>query len=77
MTEGPENLAIVRTVVNLARSLGLSIVAEGIETREQLETLRELGCDLGQGWLFSKALDPERVEEALADPSTILGPLAG
>ncbi|NJK99971.1 MAG: EAL domain-containing protein [Spirulinaceae cyanobacterium RM2_2_10] len=51
-----ESLAIVRSILGLARSLGLETVAEGIETTEQLQILREEGCDLGQGWLFSAAL---------------------
>ena len=74
ITESPENLAIVRTVVDLARNLGLSTVAEGIETEEQLRILKELGCEFGQGWLFSRALDGFHVEKILRDPGEILGP---
>src|SRR5213079_2485981 len=47
---------IFRAVVNIARSLGLVTLAEGIETKEQLEFLRELGCQQGQGFLFSPAV---------------------
>jgi EAL domain-containing protein (putative c-di-GMP-specific phosphodiesterase class I) len=43
-------------VINLARALGLSVVAEGIETEEQRRILRSLGCTLAQGFLFSKPL---------------------
>ncbi|UTA47712.1 EAL domain-containing protein [Simiduia sp. 21SJ11W-1] len=51
-----ENRAIVGTIVTLANTLGMTSVAEGIETHAQLETVVALGCDLGQGYLFSKPL---------------------
>ncbi|MHB1138915.1 MAG: EAL domain-containing protein, partial [Microthrixaceae bacterium] len=54
--------AIVTAVVDLANALGLSSVAEGIETVEQLTLLRSLGCQLGQGYLFSPALDAATFE---------------
>ena len=54
MTEDAEDAAIVRTIVALARSLDMGIVAEGIETDAQLRMLEELGVDLGQGYLWSK-----------------------
>lgn len=54
MTESEKHLAIVRTIVTLAKSLNLQIVAEGIETVEQLELLQHLGCQMAQGFLFSK-----------------------
>jgi EAL domain-containing protein (putative c-di-GMP-specific phosphodiesterase class I) len=73
--ERPENLAIVRTVVDLARSLGLSVVVEGIETEKQLAFIQGLGCDYGQGWLFARALDPTQVDEVLEDPQGVLKPL--
>jgi diguanylate cyclase (GGDEF)-like protein len=53
------NGAIVRAIVTLAQQLGLRVVAEGVETNEELELLRRLGCDLVQGFLFAK---PMRVE---------------
>jgi EAL domain-containing protein (putative c-di-GMP-specific phosphodiesterase class I) len=46
--------ALVRTVVQLARALGLQTVAEGVETAAQRDALRALGCDLGQGYLFGR-----------------------
>jgi EAL domain-containing protein (putative c-di-GMP-specific phosphodiesterase class I) len=54
MTDNSENGEIVRTIVTLARSLGMNVIAEGVETRAQLTQLRDLGCDFGQGYLFSK-----------------------
>ncbi len=56
MTDNTENAEIVRTIVTLARSLGMNVIAEGVETRAQLTQLRDLGCDFGQGYLFSKAV---------------------
>ncbi len=75
MSERPENVAIVRTVVDLARSLGLSVVVEGIETEEQLRFVRGLGCEYAQGWLFAKAMDAVQVESILRGPDLVLKPL--
>ncbi len=56
-----EGSAIVRTVVELARTLHMQTVAEGIETHQQWVNLRELSCDLGQGYYFARPLAPEAV----------------
>ncbi|POF29669.1 EAL domain-containing protein [Roseibium marinum] len=56
---------IVRTILNLAQSLGKSVVAEGVETRDQLNFLRNLGCDIGQGYLLSVPLAPQKAERFL------------
>jgi diguanylate cyclase (GGDEF)-like protein/PAS domain S-box-containing protein len=61
--DGPQSLEIVRAILLLGRSLGRRVVAEGIETAEQLVTLRELGIDMGQGYLLSR---PVRAEQATA-----------
>ena len=60
--------AIVLTIVTLAHSLGMRVVAEGVETREQLAELRALGCDYGQGYLFSPPLDAEGFASWLSGP---------
>jgi len=57
MNEADENLQIVKTIVTLAGNLGMQVVAEGVESEEQLDQLRSLKCQYGQGFLFSKALD--------------------
>jgi EAL domain-containing protein (putative c-di-GMP-specific phosphodiesterase class I) len=57
---------IVQMMVKLAHHLGLEVIAEGIETSQQLAALRTLGCECGQGYLFSKPLDREATGEALA-----------
>jgi diguanylate cyclase (GGDEF)-like protein len=54
----PASLAVVRTIIELAHTLDLQAVAEGIEDGAQLEALRGLGCDLGQGYHFARPLDP-------------------
>ncbi|HEY5610981.1 MAG TPA: EAL domain-containing protein [Thermoanaerobaculia bacterium] len=53
------SLAMASTIIHLARSLDLSVIAEGIEGEEQLRTLIDLGCHYGQGFLFARALSPE------------------
>jgi len=58
--------AICRTVLMLAREMGLTVIAEGIENEEQLEYLRNLGCGLGQGFYFARPLPAGEFEELLA-----------
>ncbi|MEP6482825.1 MAG: EAL domain-containing protein [Rudaea sp.] len=63
MTTGRQGLALVSTIVSLARSLSLKVVAEGVETDEEFRLLRLLGCDEMQGYLFSEPLPCEVLEE--------------
>ena len=62
MTSGPEGLALVSTIIHLAHSLNLKVVAEGVETEEQSRILRLLSCDEMQGFLFSKAVPADIFE---------------
>jgi diguanylate cyclase (GGDEF)-like protein/PAS domain S-box-containing protein len=64
--ENPQNVEIVRAVLNLGMSLGRRVIAEGIETPRQLRALRELGVPVGQGYLLSRPLRAEQVQELLA-----------
>jgi EAL domain-containing protein (putative c-di-GMP-specific phosphodiesterase class I) len=59
----PEEAALARTVVNLAKRFELDVIAEGIERIEQREALIEMGCALGQGYFFARPLEPEAVED--------------
>ena len=65
MNVDPKNLEIIRTIIILAHNLGMDLVAEGIETREQLNQLQELQCEHGQGYLFSRPLDSKAAEKLL------------
>jgi EAL domain-containing protein (putative c-di-GMP-specific phosphodiesterase class I) len=68
----PEASALVRTIIELARSLRLGVVAEGIETVEQLAELRGAGCGSGQGYLFAKPLVREDIEDLLRNGARLV-----
>lgn len=72
MTQGDQALHIVKTIIELARALGMDVVAEGVETREQRNLLRDLGCRYGQGFLFSRPISVEAITELLRLPGRIL-----
>ncbi|GAA4752194.1 EAL domain-containing protein [Sphingomonas daechungensis] len=59
----PENVAIIKSIVQLAKSFRMSVTAEGVETAEDFERMRELGCDTIQGYLFGKPLSYERANQ--------------
>ena len=65
MTTDNDN-AIVKTIATLAQNLGMEVIAEGIETEEQYRQLKELGCEFGQGYLFSRPVDDDGVITLLA-----------
>jgi EAL domain-containing protein (putative c-di-GMP-specific phosphodiesterase class I) len=62
MLDEKENFEIVKTIITLARTLKMNVIAEGIETLKQLKVLKVLNCKLGQGYLFSQPLDSESIE---------------
>ena len=70
MGESTESGAMIHTMVELGRALGLETLAEGIEDNTQLETLRLEHCERGQGFLFSKPVTPEAVERMLTGLET-------
>jgi EAL domain-containing protein (putative c-di-GMP-specific phosphodiesterase class I) len=72
LNDGDQPLQIVRTIIELARVLGMDVVAEGIETREQYRLLRHMGCRYGQGFLFAKPLPTEEIGRLLRLPGRVL-----
>jgi Amt family ammonium transporter len=60
-----DNLEIIRTILSLARNLGLGVVAEGVEAASQLQTLRDLDCDEAQGFMFSRPVAPEEAKSLI------------
>jgi EAL domain-containing protein (putative c-di-GMP-specific phosphodiesterase class I) len=72
MTDGDQPLQIVRTIIELARVLGMDVVAEGIETREQYRLLRQMGCRYGQGFLFARPMPAAAITNLLRLPGRIL-----
>jgi EAL domain-containing protein (putative c-di-GMP-specific phosphodiesterase class I) len=63
--ENGENSEILQTIISLAKSLRMRVIAEGIETESQLAVLRNLGCDYGQGYLLAKPKSKEETEKLL------------
>jgi EAL domain-containing protein (putative c-di-GMP-specific phosphodiesterase class I) len=72
MTDGDQALQIVRTIVELARVLGMDVVAEGIETCEQYRLLQQMGCRLGQGYLFARPMPAHEIAHLLSLPDRVL-----
>ena len=73
MLQNSEDAAIVRWTVMLARALGLRVVAEGVEHPAQAHSLRELGCDEAQGYLYAQALGAKALLERLHAQSPGVG----
>lgn len=71
---GPENLEIVRAIIQLAKSLGMGVVAEGVENLKQQGILQELGCQYFQGYLFARPLGEDKAEEFLARHAAAIAP---
>jgi diguanylate cyclase (GGDEF)-like protein len=73
LADGSDDAAIVRAVAEMATSLGIAVVAEGVETRDQLLATRELGCGFAQGFYFSEPIQAEEVEALLREPMPTVG----
>lgn len=71
MEKDSENFEIVRAICTLAHSLGMKVVAEGIERPGQIEKLKSLGCELGQGFYFSRPINAEKALQMLAETHSI------
>lgn len=69
LPEGNQDAAIIRAIVGMAKSLGLEVVAEGVETPAQLAFLREQGCDEAQGYLISRPVDAQSLADLLETQS--------
>jgi len=70
MTTSNDSLLIVKATIDLAHGLGMSATAEGIENEDQALLLRELGCDVGQGFWIAQPLEPDALDEWEADFAT-------
>ncbi|WP_432571934.1 putative bifunctional diguanylate cyclase/phosphodiesterase [Kineococcus sp. SYSU DK005] len=66
ITTSPRRAGMLEALLGLSRTLGLEVVAEGVETPEQARLLAEMGCPLAQGWLFSRPVPPRELAERLA-----------
>jgi diguanylate cyclase (GGDEF)-like protein/PAS domain S-box-containing protein len=75
ITSNPDSLAIAKAIMALAKSLGLGLVTEGVETMEQLALLRGLGCRLFQGYLASPPVPAPEFERLLAEQNPIIEPI--
>jgi diguanylate cyclase (GGDEF)-like protein/PAS domain S-box-containing protein len=67
LANDPEDIAIVAAIISLAHSLGIAVIAEGVETEAQLEALQSMGCELAQGYMFSKAVPADDMARTLLD----------
>jgi EAL domain-containing protein (putative c-di-GMP-specific phosphodiesterase class I) len=63
--QGTDGMLICEAIIAMAHKLGIKVIAEGIETQQQLTALTAAGCDLGQGYLFSKPISAEELEKQL------------
>jgi EAL domain-containing protein (putative c-di-GMP-specific phosphodiesterase class I) len=71
MSGDNENTEIIRTIMSLAENLGMDVIAEGVETLEQLTKLRTLGCEKGQGFFFSRPMSAGDAENLLIETTPL------
>ena len=64
-----DDASIVQAIISLAHGLRLKVVAEGVETQAQVDLLKDMGCELAQGYLYSKPIAAEAIEQLLRDNS--------
>jgi diguanylate cyclase (GGDEF)-like protein len=69
-----EDQAIAQAIISMGKALGMTVVAEGVETSEQETFLREHACDQSQGFLFSRPVPPERLADLLRSPPVLVSP---
>jgi diguanylate cyclase (GGDEF)-like protein len=72
IVKNSRSAAVVRSVIELGHSLGISVTAEGVETEQILATLRSLGCDVAQGYFFSRPVPLAALREELGDPGPLV-----
>jgi EAL domain-containing protein (putative c-di-GMP-specific phosphodiesterase class I) len=71
--DGPRQAALAEAIVKVGQALHLTVVAEGIETAEQLDCLRAMNCEYGQGYYFARPQDPATIDADLARPGVGVG----
>ena len=76
MNEASEDMAVVRSAIDLGRNLGIKVVAEGVETQEAWDRLRELGCAEAQGYYLSRPVPPQQLSQWLGERSAGRGEAA-
>jgi EAL domain-containing protein (putative c-di-GMP-specific phosphodiesterase class I) len=69
----PADEVVVEAMIQLAHRLGLTVTAECVETSAQATRLRRIGCDTGQGWLYSRPVSPERIGELMGTQTEAVG----
>jgi EAL domain-containing protein (putative c-di-GMP-specific phosphodiesterase class I) len=74
LAEDPEDQAIAQAIISMGKALGMTVVAEGVETIEQQTFLREHGCDEMQGFIFSRPVPPRDLAELLRAPVELASP---
>ncbi|RZL11403.1 MAG: EAL domain-containing response regulator [Rubrivivax sp.] len=71
LVNNPKDRAIVQTIIDLGHNLSMKVVAEGVESIAQLRALQHMGCDVFQGFLFSKAVEPAAFEQLVQDQAAM------
>jgi EAL domain-containing protein (putative c-di-GMP-specific phosphodiesterase class I) len=66
MDQSPECFQIIQSIMNLARNLGMNVIAEGPETAAHVQQLQALSCDYGQGYFFSRPVSEQKATELLS-----------